>query len=72
MTNICLGCNEPTLDGQQLNGLLRCHWDCTEKTRVVLGEAVANELVQQRVDARLRADGLTQGTHSWIRLGGSV
>lgn len=72
MTLLCPGCQQPMVDGQVFNGLLKCHWDCTDKTRAALGEAVAAQVEQNRVDARLRADGLTPDMASWKRLGGSV
>lgn len=72
MSLTCPGCNQPMVDGQTFNGLLKCHWDCTDKTRAVLGDAVADELTQQRVNAKLRADGLTPQDPAWKRLGGSV
>lgn len=71
MIRECPGCKLPMVDGQVFNGLLQCHWDCTEKTRAVLGEAVAAELAQQRVDARLKQDGLTPDMPLWATLGGS-
>ena len=71
MTNICLGCNKPTLDGQALNGLLKCHWACTGKVRGVMGADEAAALEQSRVDASLRSNGLAPGMPAWDRLGGS-
>jgi hypothetical protein len=70
--NICLGCGKETKDGQELNGLLKCHWDCTDATRDKLGEAVADELIQQRINLRLLQDGLSPAHPLWKKLGGSL
>lgn len=69
--NKCPGCDLPMIDGQVFNGLLKCHWDCTDKTREKIGVAVAEELVQKRIDLRLIQDGLSPSHPSWIKLGGS-
>jgi len=68
----CLGCSKPMIDGQVFNGLLKCHWDCTEATRQKLGEVAADELVQQRINMRLIKDGLSPAHPLWKRLGGSL
>lgn len=70
--NICLGCDQPTKDGQQLNGLLMCHWDCTETTREKMGQAEADEFIQKRINMRLIQDGLSPAHPLWKTLGGSL
>lgn len=70
--NNCLGCDQPMIDGQVFNGLLKCHWDCTDATRQKLGEVVADELVQQRINMRLIKDGLSPAHPLWKKLGGSL
>lgn len=72
MSLLCPGCNQPMKEGQVFNGLLKCHWDCSDKTREVMGQEQAKALEQARVDARLRADGLCPTDPTWKRLGGSV
>lgn len=69
---LCPGCNKPMVDGQVFNGLLRCHWDCTDATRKRLGETKAAVLEQQRIDAKLTESGLIPSDPAWKRLGGSV
>lgn len=70
--NICLGCGEKMVDGQVFNGLLKCHWDCTDATREKLGNDVADELVQKRINMRLLSDGITPAHPLWKKLGGSL
>ena len=67
---ICLGCNLPLIDGQVMNGLLKCHWDCQEATRKALGEENADKIVQGNINLRLAQDGITKGHHLFERLGG--
>lgn len=69
--NICLGCGEKMVDGQVFNGLLKCHWDCTQATREKLGQA-ADAIIQQRIDNRLIKDGLSPAHPLWKKLGGSL
>jgi hypothetical protein len=63
MTAICPGCEKPMVyDGITVfNGLLKCHWDCTDATKSKMGETNANDLVLLRVKARLAQDGLFPG-----------
>lgn len=70
--NICLGCGEKMVDGQVFNGLLKCHWGCTDATREKLGQASADVLIQQRIDNRLIQDGLSPAHPLWKKLGGSL
>lgn len=67
---ICLGCNLPLIDGQALNGLLKCHWDCQEATRKILGEQDAEAIIQSNINLRLAQDGITKGHHLFEKLGG--
>ncbi|QNO00336.1 hypothetical protein QGX21_gp081 [Pseudomonas phage phiPsa315] len=67
----CPGCNKPMIDGQVFNGLLKCHWDCQDVVREKMGERNANDLIQYRIDARLRLEGLDESHHLWKKLGGS-
>lgn len=68
---ICPGCNEPMISGKQVfNGLLQCHWDCTDATLAELGEAVAEELQQSRINARLAMEGILPGHRLFETLGG--
>lgn len=60
------------IDGQVFNGLLKCHWDCTDATREKLGQVVADELIQQRINLRLIQDGLSPAHRLWKTLGGSL
>lgn len=69
--SICLGCGQKMVDGQVFNGLLKCHWDCTEATREKLG-AAADAIIQQRIDNRLVKDGLSPAHPLWKKLGGSL
>lgn len=70
--NICIGCGEKMVDGQALNGLLKCHWDCTDSTREKLGQQEADEIIQKRIDMRLIQDGLSPAHPLWKKLGGSL
>lgn len=70
--NICIGCGEETKTGQALNGLLKCHWDCTDVVRSVMGQQEADDMIQQRVDKRLRMEGLDPTHRLWKTLGGSL
>lgn len=69
--NKCLGCDKPMIDGQVFNGLLKCHWDCTDATREKLGSDNADTLIQKRIDLRLIQDGLSRAHPLWKKLGGS-
>ncbi|QNO00854.1 hypothetical protein phiPsa397_151 [Pseudomonas phage phiPsa397] len=71
MAHTCPGCNLPMVDGQVFNGLLKCHWDCQDMVREKMGERNANDLIQYRIDARLRMEGLDPDHHLWKKLGGS-
>lgn len=64
----CPGCNKPMLDGQPMNGLLKCHWDCSDKVRKSMGDENANELIRSRTDARLRQEGLFPGHPMYEKL----
>jgi len=66
--NKCPGCNLPMIDGQVFNGLLKCHWDCTDVVLTNMGEANAFELIKHRADVRLRQDGLYPGHHLYDKL----
>lgn len=68
----CPGCNKPMKDGQAMNGLLKCHWDCSDKVRQAMGEQNASDLIRSRVDARLRKEGLFPGHHLYEKLMGGV
>lgn len=68
----CPGCNKPMVDGQVFNGLLKCHWDCADATREKMGEQNASDLVQLRINERLRQEGLYPGHRLWQVCGGSV
>lgn len=70
--NICLGCGKETKDGQELNGLLKCHWDCTDVVRSLMGQQEADDMIQQSVDKRLRVAGLSPSHPLWKTLGGSL
>lgn len=67
----CPGCNLPLIDGQAMNGLLKCHWDCQEATKKALGEENAAAIVQSNINTRLAQDGITKGHHLFEKLGGS-
>jgi hypothetical protein len=60
------------IDGQWFNGLLQCHWDCQDVVREKMGEQNASDLVQLRINERLRQEGLYPGHRLWQTLGGSV
>lgn len=67
---ICLGCGKPMIDGQVFNGLLKCHWDCTDAVRKVMGEEAADALQQSRINARLAQDGIGPDHRLFATLGG--
>jgi hypothetical protein len=69
----CPGCNKPMVDGQEFNGLLKCHWDCSDLTRDKMGHQNADDLVQFRINNRLAMDGIFPGLHHLFeRLGGKM
>jgi len=68
----CPGCEKPMVDGQIFNGLLKCHWDCTEATREKMGERNADDLIQLRINARLAEDGVVPGHRLFAQLGGKL
>lgn len=70
MNKICPGCNKEMVDGQALNGLLKCHWDCSDAVRESMGDRNANDLMQYRINERLRSEGLYPGHQLWEKLGG--
>lgn len=66
---MCPGCKEPMITGQQVfNGLLKCHWDCSDKVRELIGEENTFQLIKSRADERLRQDGLFPGHHLYDKL----
>lgn len=66
---MCPGCKQPMISGQQVfNGLLKCHWDCSDKVREAMGEQNASDLIRSRVDVRLRSEGLFPGHHLYDKL----
>lgn len=67
----CPGCNQPMIDGQTFNGLLKCHWDCTEATRAKMGNRNADDLINLRINRRLAQDGIVPGHHLFKQLGGT-
>lgn len=68
----CPGCKEPMINNEQVfNGLLQCHWDCSDVVRAQMGEQNADDLIQLRIDNRLRMEGLDSNHHLWKVLGGS-
>jgi len=52
--------------------LLKCHWDCTDAVREKMGDQNANDLMQLRINERLRQEGLYPGHRLWQVCGGSV
>lgn len=68
----CPGCNLPMIDGQWFNGLLQCHWDCQDVVRKNMGEKNADDLIQSRINQRLRLEGLDENHRLWKQLGGSL
>lgn len=67
----CPGCNKPMISGQQsFFGPLQCHWDCQETTIAKMGQRNADDLVQFRINARLKQDGIVPGHHLFEQLGG--
>lgn len=68
----CPGCNQPMVDGQTFNGLLKCHWDCSSATREKMGNRNADDLVQFRINKRLAQDGIEPGHRLFETLGGKV
>ena len=68
----CPGCNQPMVDGQTFNGLLKCHWDCTDATREKMGQQNADDLIQLRINARLLQDGVDQSHRLFTALGGKL
>lgn len=71
MSRICPGCNKPMVEGQAFNGLLKCHWDCTEATKEALGHETAEEVERSAINARLASDGIFKGHHMYEKLGGT-
>ena len=71
MARTCPGCDKPMIDGQVFNGLLQCHWDCTQATRAKMGDEAADEHIQSRIDRRLIMDGIQPSHRLWKTLGGS-
>lgn len=66
---MCPGCKQPMITGQQVfNGLLKCHWDCSDKVRENMGEENAFDLIKSRADTRLRSEGLFPGHHLYDKL----
>lgn len=72
MTLICPGCNKVMFDGQPMNGLLRCHWDCQDVVREQMGQQNADDLIQFRVNARLKKEGIDEHNPLFGNLGGKV
>ena len=71
MSRLCPGCGEPMIQYQQVfNGLLQCHWDCTDATRAKMGDRNADDLIALRINRRLAQDGITPGHHLFETLGG--
>lgn len=70
MMSNCPGCNLPMVDGQAFNGLLKCHWDCQDVVRKNMGEQNADDLIQLRINERLRMEGLDPQHRLWKTLGG--
>lgn len=66
----CPGCDKPMIDGQALNGLLKCHWDCQEATRAKIGSTKADEIVQANIKKRLLQDGIDRDHRLFHQLGG--
>lgn len=66
----CPGCNLPMINGQVFNGLLKCHWDCQDVVREKMGDQNADDLIQLRINERLRQEGLYPGHRLWQALGG--
>lgn len=66
---ICPGCDQPMVEGQTFNGLLRCHDKCADDVRKKLGPTQTFIREQSRVNARLERDGLS-GSPAFNRLGG--
>ena len=66
----CPGCGKEMIDGQVFNGLLKCHWDCTDATRAKMGDRNADDLTQYRINARLAQDGIYPGHRLFTTLGG--
>lgn len=68
---ICPGCEQPMITGKQLfNGILQCHWDCTDATRDKMGHAEADEFADNRIKMRLAQDGIFKGHPLYEKLGG--
>ncbi|AMR57388.1 hypothetical protein vB_PsyM_KIL3b_0142 [Pseudomonas phage vB_PsyM_KIL3b] len=70
--NQCPGCDKPMIDGQVFNGLLKCHWDCTESAREFLGQDNADAIIQMRINKRLAMDGIISSHPLFERLGGKL
>lgn len=66
----CPGCNQPMIDGQTFDGLLKCHWDCRDVVRSNMGDQNADDLIQLRINERLRSEGIREGSHLWKVCGG--
>lgn len=70
--SICPGCGEEMISGKQVfNGLLQCHWDCTDATREKMGQRNADDLIALRINRRLAQDGIYPGHHLFEALGGT-
>lgn len=67
----CPGCNQPMINGQTFNGLLQCHWDCSDATREKMGDRNADDLINLRINRRLAQDGIVPGHHLFEQLGGT-
>ena len=68
----CPGCGLPLVNGQSMNGLLQCHWDCQDATRAKMGDQNADDLIQFRINRRLMLDGIDQNHRLFSSLGGKV
>ena len=57
---LCPGCNKEMIyDGKIVfNGLLKCHWDCSDIVRQKMGDQNADDLIQYRINERLLQDGI--------------
>lgn len=70
----CPGCNLPMVyDGKNVfNGLLKCHWDCSDIVREKIGSQNADALIQFRINKRLLQDGIGPEHRLFTTLGGKV
>lgn len=69
---ICPGCNKEMIyDGKNVfNGLLKCHWDCSDVVRQKMGDQNADDLIQYRINERLLQDGIDRNHRLFNTLGG--